>query len=151
MFLLLKPKNILLKKSFSLLSRYSKYNFFFNLFYIMYCSIFLKNIKFISDTIGKNLGVIYQKYKKYFDFLTDLSLYFFYIIFINYILGLRIQIKGKVKGRKKNMASSFLITKGSLYLKSTSFKLSSGSSISLTKYGILGIKFWVSYFLINNK
>ena len=128
------------------IKRHVYFKYFFNLFLITYISLFFKNIKLLSFFVSQSLTKFYQKYNKYFKLLKSLFTFFYKYCFQNYVLGYRIQIKGKVKGRKKNMASYYLITAGPLYLKSVLYKLRAAYSFSITKYGILGIKIWVSYF-----
>lgn len=126
-------------------SRNRKNRSFFDTILIANISFLLKNPKFFSDYIGLQFYYIRKRYPPYFRFLTKLLSTIKEIKYSNYIKGYRLRIGGKVKGRKKNRADYFLISRGKLALMTLSNLIYYSFSIGRTKFGILGIKFWISY------
>lgn len=144
-FLLINIKKKKLALIFKKVKKFKKNRAFFDTIMVLNISLLLKNPKFFSDYIAYQLYYIRKKYPPYFSFLKELLITFKDYKYHNYVKGFRLRIGGKVKGRKKNRADYFLISRGKLSLMSLNNLIYYSYSIARTRFGILGIKFWVSY------
>jgi len=144
-FLLINIKKKKLAIVFKKIQKFKKNRAFFDTIMILNISLLLKNPKFFSDYIAYQLYYIRKKYPPYFSFLKQLLITFKDYKYNNYVKGFRLRIGGKVKGRKKNRSDYFLISRGKLSLMSLNNLIYYSYSVARTRFGILGIKFWISY------
>ena len=102
-------------------------------------NIFLFTLCQIFKNISK------AKHTKFLLFVRELFIYLASINLngVNPILGLKLVINGKVKG--KTRASSTCIKKGSVPIQSLSKKIEYSKSHVFTRYGVFGFQVWVHF------
>lgn len=102
-------------------------------------NIFLFTLCQIFKNISK------AKHTKFLLFVRELFIYLtsIHLNGVNTILGLKLVINGKVKG--KTRASSTCIKKGSVPIQSLSKKIEYSKSHVFTRYGVFGFQVWVHF------
>lgn len=148
-FFLMRPYNIRYYEVINKFVNFKKYRYFYNTIYIVDVSLFLRNSQFLVDYLSIQFSRFRIKYVYYVSFITEVLRYYKKERYKGILKGLRLRISGKVKGRKKNMADYILIQIGRLGILTLNSVVKYAFSFSATRYGVLGIKLWLTYYTLN--
>lgn len=144
-FLLINIKKRKISKIIRKVRQFKKNRAYYDTIMVLNIALMLKNVKFFSDYLAQQIFFVRKRYPPYFTFLEKLLIAFKEHKYKNYVKGFRLRIGGKVKGRKKNRSDYFITSRGKLSLMSLNNLIYYSFSVGRTRFGILGIKFWVSY------
>jgi len=128
--------NILFVKNFNLFIDFLKIIVLFN-----NMQIEIESFIYIISVIFKKLHK--RLHNKYFVFLNTLIKFLLKNKYSCSIVGIKLKISGKLKG--KPIASNHVYLKGKISTQSFSTNIRYSQKDIFTKYGVFGLKFWIRY------
>lgn len=128
--------NLLFVKNFNLFIDFIKIVVLFNSLQLE-----IKSFTSILSAVFKNLHK--KLHSRYFVFINTLVNFLCKNKFSNNILGIKLKISGKLKG--KPIASNYVYLKGQISTQTFASNIKYVQEDIFTKYGVFGLKFWIRY------